>query len=296
MKKLSAVAVLALMASSLTMAQNIDDLYFSEQATPLNAQEKAALAIAQQWQGMAPGAALGPGGAVQYLYGAQQPTIVCAVLQVCDLVLQPGESVMPNGLHLGDKVRWSVDPAITGVGPTATQHLIIKPLDVGLDTALVVATDRRTYHLRLRSDRTAYMPLVSFVYPEDSQAKWEALREHAAVAQTQRVENTLPTGEYLGDLSFDYAIAGTATWKPLRVYNDGRKTILQLPTAMAQTEAPALLVVRRDGGLFSASETVMVNYRVQGDRYIVDTVFDKAILVAGVGGKQTRVTITRGRP
>ena len=41
------------------------------------------------------------------------------------------------------------------------------------------------------------------------------------------------------------------------------------------------------------AETVMVNYRVQGDRYIVDTVFDKAILIAGVGSSQDRVTITR---
>ncbi|TXH83454.1 MAG: P-type conjugative transfer protein TrbG, partial [Thauera aminoaromatica] len=35
------------------------------------------------------------------------------------------------------------------------------------------------------------------------------------------------------------------------------------------------------------------NYRVQGDRYIVDTIFDKAILIAGVGRSQDRVTITR---
>jgi len=33
---------------------------------------------------------------------------------------------------------------------------------------------------------------------------------------------------------------------------------------------------------------------VQGDRYIVDTIFDKAILVSGVGSSQDKVTITRG--
>lgn len=297
MTKLWWGVVLAL-ASPLAMAQSVDDLYFSEQAKPLGAQEQAAIAIAQQWQSASASAAgpvPGPGGAVQFLFGAHQPSIVCAVMQVCDVALQPGEQV--TGLHLGDKVRWSVEPAVTGSGASATQHLIIKATDVGLETSLVVPTDRRTYHLRLRSDRSAYMPLVSFVYPEDTQAQWDALRAQAQAAQTQRVEQTMPeTGEYLGDLSFDYAIDGKAPWKPVRVYNDGRKTVLQLPSAMAQTEAPALLVVRRDGGLFSASETVMVNYRVQGDRYVVDTVFDKAILVAGVGRKQTRVTITRGRP
>jgi type IV secretory pathway VirB9-like protein len=33
-----------------------------------------------------------------------------------------------------------------------------------------------------------------------------------------------------------------------------------------------------------------------GQRYIVDRLFDKAILVVGVGKKQTRVTITRATP
>ena len=96
-------------------------------------------------------------------------------------------------------------------------------------------------------------------------------------------------------LSFAYEVSGSAAWKPVRVYNDGRKTIIQMPSTMAQTEAPALLVVRKDGGVFIDDETVMVNYRVQGDRYIVDSVFDKAILIAGVGSSQDRVTIQRGK-
>lgn len=79
----------------------------------------------------------------------------------------------------------------------------------------------------------------------------------------------------------------------MRVYNDGVKTIIQMPATMAQTEAPTLLVVRKEGGLFSDDETVTVNYRVQGDRYIVDSVFQKAILIAGVGRSQDRVTITK---
>jgi P-type conjugative transfer protein TrbG len=103
------------------------------------------------------------------------------------------------------------------------------------------------------------------------------------------------TREYMGNLSFEYEVSGSAAWKPVRVYNDGRKTIIQMPSTMAQTEAPALLVVRKDGGVFTDDETVMVNYRVQGDRYIVDSVFDKAILIAGVGSSQDRVTIQRGK-
>ena len=296
MKKVLYAMILGAMPAVALAAPGDDlaDLYFSGKNPTLTKQEKVAIAIAEKWKasggtGTAPVA--GPNGSIKFLYGAQQPSIVCAVLQVCDVALQPGEQV--NSINLGDTARWTVEPAITGSGGGEVQHLIIKPLDVGLETSLVVTTNRRTYHLRLRSHRTRYMPQVSFTYPEDAMAKWEAIKTREV---RERRDNTLPqTGEYLGNLSFDYEVSGSAAWKPLRVYNDGSKTIIQMPSTMAQGEAPTLLVVRKDGGLFSDDETVMVNYRVQGNRYIVDAVFDKAILIAGVGSGQDRVTIQKGQ-
>lgn len=267
------------------------DAYFSKQNPKLTLQEKEAIAIVQKWQtGAATGIkpVAGPEGSVRFIYGAQQINIVCAVLQVCDVELQPGEQV--NNLNAGDP-RFTVEPAVSGAGATEVQHLILKPLDVGLHTTLAVTTNRRTYHLNLRSHRTEFMPWVSFIYPEEALAKWDAIRSREVKVKQ---EQTIPqTREYLGDLHFKYDLAGSAPWKPVRVYNDGVKTVIQMPAAMAQTEAPTLLIVRKDGGLFSDDETVMVNYRVQNDRYIVDAVFDKAILIAGVGRGQDRVTITR---
>lgn len=296
MKKVLYAMILGAMPAVALAAPGDDlaDLYFSGKNPTLTKQEKVAIAIAEKWKasggtGAAPVA--GPNGSIKFLYGAQQPSIVCAVLQVCDVALQPGEQV--NSINLGDTARWTVEPAITGSGGGEVQHLIIKPLDVGLETSLVVTTNRRTYHFRLRSHRTRYMPQVAFTYPEDAMAKWEAIKTREV---RERRDNTLPqTGEYLGNLSFDYEVSGSAAWKPLRVYNDGSKTIIQMPSTMAQGEAPTLLVVRKDGGLFSDDETVMVNYRVQGNRYIVDAVFDKAILIAGVGSGQDRVTIQKGQ-
>ena len=293
-KHLSAVNLgAALAVPALALAAPGDDLadkFFSKNNPTLSAQEKTALAIARRWNsgaGIKPFA--GPNGTVRFVFGAQQPSIVCAVLQVCDVALQAGEQV--NSINLGDTARWTVEPAITGSGATEVQHLIIKPMDVGLETSLVVTTNRRSYHFRLRSHRTEYMPQVSFTYPEEAQAKWDAIQRRE---KQERTDNTLPaTGEYLGDLSFDYELSGSASWKPVRVYNDGRKTIIEMPGTMQQTEAPTLLVVRKEGGLFTDDETVLVNYRVQGNRYIVDTVFDRAILIAGVGSSQDRVTISR---
>ena len=282
----------ALALPSISHADAMADKYFTAPNPRLTQQERAAIAIAKRWErgsatGMKPVA--GPDGSIRYLYGAQQPSIVCAVLQVCDVALQAGEQV--NSINLGDTARWTVEPAITGSGVTEVQHLIIKPMDVGLSTSLVVTTNRRTYHFRLRSHRTKYMPKVSFTYPSEALAKWEAIRSHDVAEH--KVQTIPQTGEYLGNLSFDYDISGSARWKPVRVYNDGKKTVIQMPKTMTQTEAPTLLVVRRDGGLFSSNENVMVNYRIQGVRYIVDTVFDKAVLIAGVGHGQDRITITR---
>jgi type IV secretion system protein VirB9 len=123
--------------------------------------------------------------------------------------------------------------------------------------------------------------------------KWETMRAHE---EKEVQAKTLDTGEYLGNLDFHYKIEGTSRWKPVRVYNDGVKTIIQMPATMSQTEAPTLLVLRGKDSMLpwgKDAEEVMVNYRVQGDRYIVDTIFDKAILIAGVGSRQDRVTILR---
>ena len=288
----AAAVILALLAFTVR-ADNLDDLYFSADNPVLSEQERAALAIAERWQkGEAAGDIrpfTGRNGAIQYVYGAQAPSVVCAVLQVCDITLQAGESV--NSIQLGDSARWNVEPAISGAGAGETQHLLIKPMDVGLETSMVVATDRRVYHIRLRSHRTEYMPQVMFSYPEVALAKWDTIRRRE---RREREARTLPeTREYLGDLSFAYDISGVAPWRPVRVYNDGVKTLIEMPRAMRQREAPALLVVRRDGGLFRDPDLEMVNYRVQGNRYVVDMVFDKAILISGVGRDQEKVTITR---
>ncbi|MFI3187074.1 MAG: P-type conjugative transfer protein TrbG [Methylococcaceae bacterium] len=294
-KHLTALLVTVLLSTEQASANpDIADVYFSDKNPVLTRQEKQAMKIANKWKGhnaigMAPTS--GKNGVVTYLFGVQQPSVVCAVLQVCDVALQAGEQV--NSINLGDTARWTLEPAITGSGVNEVQHIIIKPMDVGLETSLVVTTNRRAYHIRLRSHRTEYMPQVMFAYPDEDQAKWDVYRNRS---QKERQDKTLPqTGEYLGDLDFSYEITpnGSIVWTPIRVFNDKQKTIIQMPEAMVQSEAPTLLVVRRKGGVFEDDETVQVNYRIQGNRYIVDTVFDSAILIAGVGGNQDAVTIKR---
>jgi type IV secretion system protein VirB9 len=267
----------------------LDDLFFSGPDNVLTEKEKEAVRIAEAWQRgeiIAHNPVIGPDGSIEFLYGAERPSIVCAVMQITDIELQAGEKVV--SINLGDTVRWVVQPAVSAGDTT---HIIVRPREIGLDTSMVVTTDRRTYHMRLRSHRTDYMPRVRFAYVEDALEKWENVR---AAAVAKRKADTIPeTNEYLGDLHFGYTVKGKARWKPVRVYNDSVKTIIEMPRAMAETEAPTLMISRKMGRIFKKRELTIVNYRVQGSRYIVDAVFDEAVMIVGVGGNQERITITR---
>lgn len=270
--------------------------YFAGAQNPkLTAQEKAGLDISRQWVASTAASVKpvpGPDGTIRFLFGQSQPSIVCAVMQVCDVELQAGEQV--SSVNVGDAVRWLVEPALSGAGEDAIQHLVVKPLDVGLETSLMVTTDRRTYHMRLRSHRTEYMPRVAFSYPDAVDAKWAAMKKKAAIEHARKPEAPR-SNEYLGNLDFGYRLRGNAPFKPARVYNDGVKTIIEMPDTFHQGEAPTLLVVRASGSVFKKDDEVMVNYRLQDGRYVVDSLFDKAILVTGVGIAQRKITIERKR-
>ncbi|HFG3060378.1 TPA: TrbG/VirB9 family P-type conjugative transfer protein, partial [Escherichia coli] len=150
---------LPLLANAAPGSDPLADQYFSNNEPSLTPQEQAAIGIGQKWQTGAGSVTskpfAGPDGAISYVYTTGQTQIVCAVLQLCDIALQPGENV--NNIDVGDP-RVTVSPSITGSGATQQLHLIIKPLDVGLDTSLVVTTDRRTYRMRVKTSRTKFMP------------------------------------------------------------------------------------------------------------------------------------------
>lgn len=253
--------------------------------------EAQALKLSQQWRnGYAsakPG--LAENGSIQYVFGSSQPSIVTAIYQVTDIALQPGE--MLNNINIGDKVRWSLEPTISGSGSDKRVHIVVKPLDVNLDTTLILSTDRRVYHLRLKSMQKKFVSSVSFVYPEDINSQIAKLN---ADRQQYLDRTELPDGTgSIDNLNFEYDISGNTSWRPVRVYDNGQQTTIQMPKKMKTGDAPALLVLKKSGGIFTNEQTAVVNYRVVDSKYIVDGIFDKVILVSGVGNSQQRVTISK---
>jgi type IV secretion system protein VirB9 len=258
-------------------------------SAPLDAKERRAVLLARRWRNRREMPQPGEDGVVRFLFGATLPTVVCAPLQICNLALQPGEVV--HDVQVGDSERWKISPSISGSGSDQTTHLIIKPVDAGLVSSLNVATNRRTYAIKLVSTQTEWMPLVAFNYPDDMQRQWSAYRQTVAFGAKA---NTLPTGENVANLDFGFQLSGdNPGWKPLRVYTDGAKTYIEFPRTISFTSAPTLVALDNSGGWFSSGNTQMVNYRMLGDRYVVDRVLDRAELISGVGSGQTRVVITR---
>jgi type IV secretion system protein TrbG len=199
--------------------------------------------------------------------------ILAAVDHNTYIELQPGEKIVdPSGKpSAGDTVRWLVETSEYGKGQDKRVVVILKPREVDLETNMAINTDRRAYYLTIKSNASSYMQAVAWNYPYD-----EARAQLAATASKDRVEQSREAIATRPEaLRFGYAVKGAdVPWKPLRAFDDGVKTYVQMPAAMHSYEAPALFVIE-DG------KPLLVNYRVKGDYYIVDRLFDHAQLRVG---------------
>ena len=207
-------------------------------------------------------------GALYRLYTAPE--------QVSDVALQPGESLV--SVAAGDTARWIIGDTASGSGAARRTHILVKPSAAGLRTNLVIATDRRVYHVEMESNARTAMASISWTYPADALLAVRA----ATVAAEPAV-----AGVTVDSLNFNYRIEGDRPeWRPLRAFDDGRQVFIEFPPTLAQGEAPPLFVTGAGG------RAELVNYRLRGHYYVVDRLFAAAELRLG-GRHQQLVRIVR---
>lgn len=209
--------------------------------------------------------------------------------RVTDIALQPGETLSATGaVAAGDTVRWIIGDSESGTGAARQVHVLVKPTAVDIATNLVIATDRRTYHLELRSTASGYMAAVSWRYPEGEliALKGSPVQRIPLVAAPPKAE-PVPEPD-LTRLNFGYRIDGHAPWRPLRVFDDGRRTVIDFPPTISAGEMPPLFVFTAKGDVAE-----LVNYRVMGRRIIVDQLFQAAELRMGAEPRQAAVRLVR---
>ncbi len=192
--------------------------------------------------------------------------IYCAPLHITDIEFQPGEQIISAGA--GDTVRWQLSKTSSGSGNRRIEHLLIKPEVANISNTLVVTTDRRAYHLLLKSTDNSYMPIVAWRYPQAGLF----IHEPAAIKNRGHNEGMIDPNQ----MDFHYQLrivrGNSPDWMPVTVFNDGNKTYIQFPSRIQQ--APTLFVINN-------GHTETVNYRVKGNYYIIDSVISAAQLRLG---------------
>jgi type IV secretion system protein VirB9 len=214
--------------------------------------------------------------------------VLTAPGEITDIGLEPGEQLIGTGpVATGDSARWVIGDTDSGSGTGKRVHILVKPVATGLKNDLVINTDRRTYHLELRSTPETYMAGISWSYPQD-----QLIALHA---QDRAADKAAPIASDIdvNALQFRYRIEGdNPPWKPVRAFDDGKKVYIEFPTAIAQGQMPPLFVIGPSGG------TDLVNYRVHGNHMVVDQLFGAAELTMGDADSQQKVRIVRtdGKP
>jgi len=275
-----------LLISSYGMA---DDL-LADNSRSLSQRELHSITLAKEWLDNGNKSFRGEDGSVSFLYGATMPRIIVAPLKITDIQFQVGEKI--KDVQLGDTTRWIISPSISGDGKNQISHLLVKTTDVGLETTLFVSTNKRTYHMNLFSRKYEYMPIVGFKYKDEINQKWDAYNNHfkkeKKIQQASKsFKITSALSKNIDSLDFEYTITGETSWKPLRVYNDGIKTYIQMPSSMKYQEAPIFMVLDK------GDNNQLVNYRLKENNYIVDKLFKKGMLIIGVGEDQEKIIITK---
>ncbi|CUA89236.1 P-type conjugative transfer protein TrbG [Chelatococcus sambhunathii] len=201
--------------------------------------------------------------------------------QITNIALEPGESLTGAGpIAAGDTARWIIGDTESGSGTTRRVHILVKPSRPEISTNLVVTTDRRTYMIELRAREALYMPAVAWAYPAPP------------AGQRQAVPAT-PVIPAVAARNYRYGLTGdNPAWKPVAVYDDGRRVYVEFPRGIVQGEMPPIFVLGSNG------EAQIVNSRIHQHILIIDRLFGAAELRLGSGDRQQTVRIVRtdGRP
>lgn len=189
-------------------------------------------------------------GAIYEVYGA--PGFVSTIM------LEPGEAIVT--VAAGDTTRWMVEETTGGDMANPRALLLLKPTRSDIRTNIVLVTDRRTYSIEaVAVSGQTYSAQTAWRYPNNADA---------LAGAPNVVEN----------FNFSYRIQTirgfSPRWRPVRVFDDRRKTYIEFPPEIATSEAPPLFITE-------SGEAALVNFRVSGNRYVVDRLFDQAELRLG---------------
>lgn len=267
-------------------------------------------------------------GLVTFTYGSGIPTVVCALLELTDLAFEKGESIL--SVQLGDSVRWNIESAISGSANDSVEHLIVKPLEAGLKTSMLITTDRRTYHIRLKSTEADFMPAVVFSYPnslklpskkhygDDSYLQYtsnyvsnedhndnsetnSSLKNYSSVQNVSYEGNSRPAlnvaatyNDSTQRRNYNYSVDGDSKIIPQNVYDDGKRTFIVMNNPINSSYLPVLQEISSESFLFFGEDkTNTINFTYFDNTFVVDGIYSHLRLISKNGEKKQSADVVR---
>ncbi len=187
-----------------------------------------------------------------------------------DIILEAGEVVTGTPKLSEDEAVWELTADVGKDSSTGAdvQHLYIKPAYSKLDSTLIIVTDRRVYHFRLKSFSDTHMAMVRFNYPQQKN-KW--LKD----TQGRSYENNLVRVSNPENISLDYKIKystyKTPEFLPKLVYDDGQMTYIQVDEIVLQKKLPLIFNEKNE----------IVNYTVDKNVFVIPRLINKVTLRLG---------------
>lgn len=267
-------------------------------------------------------------GLVTFAYGSGIPTVVCALLELTDLAFEKGESIL--SVQLGDSVRWNIESAISGSANDSVEHLIVKPLEAGLKTSMLITTDRRTYHIRLKSTEADFMPAVVFSYPnslklpskkhygDDSYLQYtsnydsnedhndysetnSSLKNYSSVQNVSYERNSRPAlnvaatyNDSTQRRNYNYSVDGDSKIIPQNVYDDGKRTFIVMNNPINSSYLPVLQEISSESFLFFGEDkTNTINFTYFDNTFVVDGIYSHLRLISKNGEEKQSADVVR---
>lgn len=267
-------------------------------------------------------------GLVTFAYGSGIPTVVCALLELTDLAFEKGESIL--SVQLGDSVRWNIESAISGSANDSVEHLIVKPLEAGLKTSMLITTDRRTYHIRLKSTEADFMPAVVFSYPNslklpskkhygnDSYLQYtsnydsnedhndcsetnSSLKNYSSVQNVSYEGNSRPAlnvaatyNDSTQRRNYNYSVDGDSKIIPQNVYDDGKRTFIVMNNPINSSYLPVLQEISLESFLFFGEDkTNTINFTYFDNTFVVDGIYSHLRLISKNGEEKQSADVVR---
>ena len=208
-------------------------------------------------------------------------------LRSCDIRLEPGEQAL-EAPFISDSERWKVGAGVSLENGVSVQHIYVKPDAAGQDTSLLINTNKRVYHIILRSYQYAYMPLVRWRYHTGMPQNYISSGSDQDTPQNKSEGRDNPfTSVDPRFLSFNYRITygifNKPVWMPELVFDDGAKTYIAFPDKVLQREIPSVFENRKD----------ILNYRVSGKLIIIDKLVEN--ITVKIGRKEITIIKKRGK-